>query len=277
MNHSARRHHEGVPRPLAFAAAALGILVIALSTLPASALAQTQTALNPQLIPKFATPLPLPGALDGAATSAASPLVVRMSEFQQKILPSAFYAALPAPYDNGTYVWGYNGSYPGPTIVARRGIPTHVKYVNDLFDPSGAPLFLQQTIKVDQTIHWADPLENHPQTTPYLGPVPACVHLHGGEVPSAYDGGPDAWWTPNGIRGPGYVTDQYVYPNEQQAMTMFYHDHALGMTRTNVYSGLAGFYLLLDPAGEPASLPGGSADNAADQYGNPYHGTCQRL
>jgi len=248
----------------------LGCLFLTLASLTPIASAQAQTPLNPRLIPKFATPLPLPGTLDGTATSAASPLAIRMSEFQQKILPSAFYAALPAPYNNGTYVWGYNGSYPGPTIVARRGIPTHVKYVNDLFNPSGDPLFLQQTIKVDQTIHWADPLGNHPQTTPYLGPVPACVHLHGGEVPSAYDGGPDAWWTPDGIKGPGYVTDQYVYPNEQQAMTMFYHDHALGMTRTNVYSGLAGFYLLFDPVGEPANLPGGSADNAADQYGNPY-------
>jgi spore coat protein A, manganese oxidase len=251
-------------------AAVLRHLLLLTLMLPAVVLAQPQVPLDPALIPKFATPLPLPGALDGTATSAASPLIIRMSEFQQQILPAPFYAALPAPYNNGTYVWGYNGSYPGPTIVARRGTPTHVKYVNDLHDPLGGPLFLQRTIAVDQTLHWAEPLDDHPQTTPYLGPVPAVVHLHGGEVPSAFDGGPDAWWTPDGIRGPGYVTDQYVYPNEQQAMTMFYHDHALGVTRLNVYAGLAGFYLLLDPAGEPANLPGGAADHAADQYGNPY-------
>ncbi|MGH7742231.1 MAG: multicopper oxidase domain-containing protein, partial [Candidatus Eiseniibacteriota bacterium] len=42
-----------------------------------------------------------------------------------------------------------------------------------------------------------------------------------------------------------------------------------GMTRTHLYSGLAGFYLLLDPPAE-ANLPGGTNDHPADQYGNPY-------
>ncbi len=244
------------------------LLALGIGMLCGLATARAQASLDPDLIPKFAVPLPLPGALDGAATSAASPLVITMSEFQQQILPPALY---PPAFSAGTYVWGYNGSYPGPTIVARRGVPTHVRYVNNLAKAGGDPLFLQQQIKVDQTLHWADPLQQHPQTDPYLGPVPACVHLHGGEVPSAYDGGPDAWWTPGHAQtGPGYVTDQYVYPNQQQATTLFYHDHALGMTRINVYSGLAGFYLLKDPLGEPASLPGGAFDPAADQYGNPY-------
>jgi Putative multicopper oxidases len=36
----------------------------------------------------------------------------------------------------------------------------------------------------------------------------------------------------------------FGYPNDQRATTLWYHDHALGMTRVNVYAGPAGFYLL---------------------------------
>ena len=130
--------------------------------------AQVQTPLNPTLVPKFVDPLPLPGALDGASTSALAPLEVRMSEFQQQLLPSSFYAMLPAPWSAGAFVWGYNGATPGPTIVAKRGVPTWVHYVNDLRNEDGSPLYLQGTLKVDQTIHWADPLDmHHGMTTPY--------------------------------------------------------------------------------------------------------------
>ncbi len=224
--------------------------------------------LDANTIPKFVDPLPIPSALDGMTTTAASPLVITMSEFQQQVLPASMY---PPAFAAGTYVWGYNGAYPGPTILARRGTPTHVRYVNNLVNPGGGPLFVQHQVLTDQTIHWANPLNTPPSDDPYMGPVPVSVHLHGGEVPSAYDGGPDAWWTPGLAHlGPGFVSDQYVYPNGQDATTMFYHDHALGMTRLNVYAGLAGFYLLLDPGSEPANLPGGSADLASDQYGHPY-------
>ena len=259
--------HRGL-RPLPGVLALFIVLQVATSV--PRALAQ-QVPLDPRVIPQFVEPLPLPGVLNGMTTSAASPLLVTMSEFQQKLLPNSFYGALGAPYNAGTYVWGYNNSYPGPTIVATRDVPTHVKYVNNLFNPAGGPLFLQNSIKVDQTIHWADPLGTGHSFDPYTGPVPAVVHLHGAEVPSAYDGGPDAWWTPGFAQeGPAFVTDTYTYPNGQEGTSMFYHDHALGMTRTNVYSGLAGFYILLDPSLEPANLPGGPADAPLDQYGHPY-------
>jgi len=87
-------------------------------------------------------------------------------------------------------------------------------------------------------------------------PVPIVTHLHGGEVPSASDGFPDAWWTSTGIHGADYNTlnaadtnaATFEYPNTQEPATLWYHDHALGITRINVMSGLAGFYLLRDPA-----------------------------
>lgn len=96
-------------------------------------------------------------------------------------------------------------------------------------------------------------------------PVPIVTHLHGGEVPSAFDGHPDAWFTylhnttssqGKPRTGSAYVTDRYTYPNKQQPTTLWYHDHTLGITRLNVVMGLAGFYLLRDPADPVApSLP----------------------
>ena len=89
----------------------------------------------------------------------------------------------------------------------------------------------------------------------YAGPVPTVPHLHGGEVESISDGGPDAWFTPDNdpdypqIHGPAWsqgVTNVYHYPNDQEAATIWWHDHALGATRLNVHAGLAGFYFLRD-------------------------------
>jgi FtsP/CotA-like multicopper oxidase with cupredoxin domain len=93
----------------------------------------------------------------------------------------------------------------------------------------------------------------------YTAPVPAAVHIHGGEVPSVLDGGPDSWWTPNGIYGHGYYSKGgtadalagkavYTYPNGQEAAPIWFHDHMLGATRLNVYAGIAGGYVLIDPA-----------------------------
>ena len=119
---------------------------------------------------------------------------------------------------------------------------------------------------VDPTLHWADPnglgmpmppFEEYPPGYPEAqAPVPLVTHLHGAEVPSASDGGPDAWFTIDGKHGMGYSSVKrsdknaatYVYPNGQPATTLWYHDHALGITRINVMSGLAGFYLLRDPS-----------------------------
>jgi FtsP/CotA-like multicopper oxidase with cupredoxin domain len=150
------------------------------------------------------------------------------------------------------------------TIEAVRGTPTTVTYVNNL-PPNGGQV--QKLITVDQSIHWADPLETGMSMVSYVGPPPAVGHLHGGEVPSAFDGGPEAWFTPNGIHGPAYPgsgnSATYTYPNQQEAATLWFHDHALGATRLNVYAGMAAFYLLRDPydtgkADNPLKLPAGA-------------------
>src|SRR5438270_9889717 len=96
-----------------------------------------QTALVGGSIPRFADPLPTFG---GRRIGDAS-IDVGMFEFQQNVLPNALYAALPAPFNAGTYVWGYQvgtaaPSWPGATIEAQRGRATTVTYVNSLpLDP----------------------------------------------------------------------------------------------------------------------------------------------
>jgi bilirubin oxidase len=94
------------------------------------------------------------------------------------------------------------------------------------------------------------------------------VHLHGSErSPQEADGYPEAWYLPDaadipsGFARTGTFYDQFrrsstvgdqwgrgnavfEYPNEQAAATLWYHDHTLGMTRTNIHSGLAGLYFL---------------------------------
>jgi FtsP/CotA-like multicopper oxidase with cupredoxin domain len=100
----------------------------------------------------------------------------------------------------------------------------------------------------------------------YLGPIPSVVHLHGGEVPPMIDGGPDAWYTSDEqYQGRAYYTfgtpaanaSTYVYPNTQQAAPLWFHPHPLGLTRLDVYAGLAGAYLLVDSDLQlPANLPG---------------------
>jgi len=102
---------------------------------------------------------------------------------------------------------------------------------------------------------------------PYKGPVPIIVHVHGAHSTPESDGYPEAWYLPDANNIPlGYATtgtlvNQYevhtnnapgvatfTYQNDQPSMTAWYHDHALGMTRNNVYAGPAGFWLIRDPA-----------------------------
>jgi len=244
------------------------------STVTASgSFAGSQTALDGAVIPKYVEPVP---TFVGSRVEAPEngQLVVNSLEFQQKILPDSVYSSLGEPFNSGTYVWGYavdDGKktfgplYPAFTIEARRHTPLHVTYVNGLTNT-----YLQQRLTVDQTVHWANPLGlamNSPEAMKrYTGPIPVVTHLHGAEVPSASDGGPDAWFTPSyALKGPAWsngVTQNYTYPNDQEPTTLFYHDHTLGATRLNLYAGLVGFYFIRDEydtgiSGKGLNLPAG--------------------
>ena len=231
-----------------------------------------QTPLPGANIPQFVEPLP---TFVGKRVSGTS-LQVGMFEFQQRVLPDSVYASLSEPFRDGTYVWGYAAGqqggpatpqWPGATLEVHRGTPVNVKFVNNL--PTNSTL--RHYLTYDQTIHWANPLDAAMSFQPYTGPLPAVVHLHGGEDQSTSDGVPEAWFTNTGLHGNGYSTflptaansAVYHYPNGQQATTLWFHDHVLGVTRLNVFAGLAAFYFIRDQfdtglASNPLGLPAGN-------------------
>jgi spore coat protein A, manganese oxidase len=186
----------------------------------------------------FENALPIPEVIDATKGRHITLQVHQISQFL------GLYDSDGDPLN--TTVWGYgtgigNTSYPGPTILAYEGMPITVSWQNKL------PL-TGHLLPVDTSLHFADSL-THPLSSGY---VPIVTHLHGGHNDSIYDGLPDQWFTQsgggNGPRdvGPEFVTSTYTYDNSQQAATLWYHDHALGITRLNVYAGLAGFYVLED-------------------------------
>ncbi len=192
--------------------------------------------LHPWSLAKYVDPLPVPGVMP---QSGANYYEVGMWQIMHQ-----FHSQLPY-----VSVWGYGltqatASYPGATFEAVRGVPIQVKWTNNL------PYTHLLDYAIDTTLHWADP----------QGPgIPVVAHLHGGETEPASDGGPETWFTQEyAEKGMDWVKEVFTYYNNQQPTTLWYHDHALGITRLNVYAGLAGFYLLRDPAFEgPLNLPGG--------------------
>lgn len=181
------------------------------------------TFASPQLTP-YVDALPLPPVLTGDRTLAMAPATHRFHR------------------DLGTArTWSYGGQpYLGPTIEAQRGVPLSLTFSNG-FD---GHLFAAD---VDPALMGASELD---RTAPRTS-----VHLHGAVTPPDADGHPE-----NTFRPGGSMT--YRHPNDQQAGHLWYHDHAMGITRLNTVAGLAGQYLLRDAydtgaAGNPLGLPGG--------------------
>ena len=236
--------------------------------------------LDPKTIDKYVNELVIPPVFEPTEIKDKNTEKVKchnyeaaISQFTQQILPVGFPE---------TTVWGYGGkvrdpetghiipdfrSTPGPTFEVKRHIPINVQWVNNLTEPN--------PLAVDPTIHWADPNNMGMPMPPFppfppgfplaQSPVPIVTHLHGGETEPPSDGYPEAWFTAGeAITGPDYVKSLYHYVNDQEPTTLWYHDHALGVTRLNVYMGLAGFYLLRDPHncldGEHSELPRGKYD-----------------
>jgi spore coat protein A, manganese oxidase len=217
---------------------------------------------------------------------------ISMKQITQQILPAGLpmtrvwgYGAEKAQSSRGLLI--HNA--PSLTIEATWRKPVRVKWINKLVDANGN--YLQHLLPVDPTLHWANPpggtagRDTRPEFTEtpgrYTGPVPIVTHVHGAVgVGDDSDGYAEAWYLPVAGQipvdyategtwyqffagkaaaaygtnwGPGFATFQY--PNENRASTIWYHDHALGMTRLNVYAGPAGFYLIRGgPAGDTAVL-----------------------
>ena len=166
--------------------------------------------------------------------------------------------------------WTYEGSVPGPTIEVKRGRHTYVDWRNDLRDREGGSRLPFDVVRVPplppggqginadfraamtpggRSTNRGPGADSYPPL-PHTDKLRAAtvVHLHG-----ALTNGHDDGWAHN-VAAPGGVT-RCTYPNRQQAATLWYHDHAMAVTRFNVHAGLAGFYLVRDEDEAHLQLP----------------------
>ena len=215
-------------------------------------------------IPKYVNKLPIPYIFspqiirDPDTNCVIShDYVITVSRFFQQMLPLGYPQ---------TELFGYGGmvecenkccshtfiqtSVPGPVILATRGIPVNIKWVNNLCGRHPFP--------IDPTIYWADPNNirminpnDVPPFPPGLSqaqrPIPIVTHLHGAETSSVFDGHPEAWFTANEDKiGPTFTSSTSQYLNKQPSANLWYHDNTLGITRLNVYYGLYGPYIIND-------------------------------
>ena len=137
-----------------------------------------------------------------------------------------------------TRPWSYTyhgqsdyGGYLGPTIVVNRGDQVTLSFTNGLPDPYPFP-----RIPVDRNL-----TDNDIRTR-------ILTHLHGAFDSGLNDGNPAAAVdTETGEVGVLVGdTQSATYPNNQRATLLWYHDHAIGATRLNVFAGLAGGYVIRD-------------------------------
>ncbi|NJD76161.1 MAG: hypothetical protein FIB08_03570 [Candidatus Methanoperedens sp.] len=185
----------------------------------------------PITLTPYTDPLFIPPVLDGAG---GSELSISMDVYSNH----SFHSVLPP----AKATWGYGGApFLGPTIEAKKGVPTSVRFINNIPDnphPTNAvdTAFLMGM----ETMH----------------DVRLIPHLHGGFSAPQFDGHPQAWFTQSGAHGEHYYSSASAtaaaneavleYTNDQDATNIWYHDHGMGITRLNVYMGLAGEYFVRD-------------------------------
>jgi FtsP/CotA-like multicopper oxidase with cupredoxin domain len=257
-------------------------------TLPPGGIPQFVT---PLLIPPV---MPRAGTKKMKGGKTADYYEISMKQISEQILPTALPATTVWGYGSVNGAGSKNPvlvnlhNAPSLTIEAQVGRPVIVKWINDLKDAHGN--YLPHLLPVDPTLHWANPpggtagRDTRPtfDSTPsrYTGPVPIVTHVHGAVgVGDESDGYAEAWYLPAASVPAGYATEgtwydffkgkaqtgfgetwgpgfaTFMYPNLNRASTIWYHDHALGMTRLNVYAGPAGFYLVRGgPSGDKAVL-----------------------
>src|SRR3954470_2321689 len=197
-------------------------------------------ALTAPLAP-FVDPLPVPSRLIAAEHDGG--LTVSMPGGAHR-----FHRDLPA-----STIWGYDGTAPGPTIEAERGQPVTVEWRNELDGPlpvvvtvapraadaDGVPVQCVPGLSGGTADRDAPALAGH-----------TVVHLHGGLTPAVYDG-----WAEN-LFAPGQA-DLFPYPVAQRAALLWYRAHVRGVTKLDVYAGLAGLWIVRDDRERDLGLPEG--------------------
>lgn len=218
--------------------------------MPSSKLSSAKT-INAMQLASFVDPLPLPvrqtpqgrrfSSIHGAMDAPYYSISIRATE-------TRFHRDLPT-----AQVWSY-GATPEPVLFdVRSGQGILIDWVNDL------PL---------QHFLTLDPPMRGMEAAP---PTRAVTHMHGARVPSISDGYPEDWF------GPGKHKLCY-YPNRQEAAPLWCHDHAMGVSRFNVFAGLMGWYLIRDEAEMSLALPSGKYelplliyDRSFDLHGQLYY------
>ncbi len=192
----------------------------------------TANTLNVGTLPQFVDPLPIPAI--------AKPNGMRALASSSKTkLPYYRLAARPIQQQvhrdlKPTRFWSFGPSVPGPTLEMRSGEDVLVEWANEL--PQ------QHFLPIDYRLHGAN--DGNPQ-------VRIVSHLHGARVPADSDGYPEDWFTPG-------KSKLYHYPNQQDAAMLWYHDHAMGINRLNIYAGLFGATILRDKFEDNLNLPSGA-------------------
>src|SRR5512143_1714953 len=193
--------------------------------------------------------LPTPGAV--APVTGVTRYNINIVQFQDQIVPLSSGLG-------PTTLWGYVPTYGlgdlrpdgsmiprhlGGVMIGQKGVPIQINFRNLLSGPAQG----QHILPVDTTLPGANQAPNR-----------TAVHLHGGFVPWISDGGPFDWFNSAGLHGTSFLNNQvlnpkaapnsaeYYYPLNQSARFLWYHDHAVGITRLNAYAGIASGLLLRD-------------------------------
>jgi spore coat protein A, manganese oxidase len=214
-------------------------------------------AQSPTNIRKFVTTLPGLGPAGANNIGQYLPLATKttqtfagLSTDVYKLATTKFSELMHPDLPGKTHFLGYTDlatfdqKYLAGVIVAKRGTPVLFNITNQL--PNKA------LIPIDPTV-MAGP------NGLMVGDLPLnriATHVHGGFTPWFSDGTPFQWFDPKGLTGASFMnvpgttpptgTATYYYPMDQSARLLWYHDHAMGITRTNAYSGIATALVLID-------------------------------
>src|SRR6204780_1162495 len=189
------------------------------------------STLDPNTLAKFvdALPIPLTAQPSEPRASPANPTVkvpyykLGMRPFEMKVHRDL----------KPTRMWGFGSQSPGPTLDVRSGQEILVEWSNEL------PY--KHFLPIDHNLSGAG--KDQPE-------VRTVVHLHGGKAPPDSDGYPEDWIVPG-------KSALYHYPNQQDPAMLWYHDHAMGINRLNIFAGLMGVYIVRDDAEDALQLPNG--------------------
>jgi spore coat protein A len=174
-------------------------------------------------------------------------------------------------FQTDIYAYGTSqatASFPAKSIQVQSGRPVQVHWTNSLGTQDS--YLMSQYMDMSPGMMTPDMM-----AMPANNGIPTVPHLHGGHTEAASDGTPNQWFTGLLPETPGgkpvidrgidakKANDTFVYANDQRAATLWYHDHAMGYTRTNVYAGLMGMYIVRDETdtglkNNPAGLPSGA-------------------